>query len=24
MEQVPANFIGDTLTAAGFTVVVGS
>jgi len=24
MEQVPANFIGDTLTAAGFTVVAGS
>ena len=24
MEQVPANFIGDTLTAAGFTVVLGS
>jgi len=24
MEQVPANLIGDTLTAAGFTVVVGS
>jgi hypothetical protein len=23
-EKVPANFIGDTLTAAGFTVVVGS
>ena len=23
-EQVPANFIGDTLVAAGFTVVVGS
>ena len=23
-EQVPANFIGDTLTAAGFTVVLGS
>jgi len=24
MEQVPANFIGDTLAGAGFTVVVGS
>ncbi len=24
MEAVPANFIGDTLTAAGFTVVLGS
>jgi len=24
MEQVPANFLGDTLTAAGFTVVTGS
>ena len=24
MEKVPANFIGDTLVAAGFTVVVGS
>ena len=23
-EKAPANFIGDTLTAAGFTVVVGS
>ena len=24
MEQVPANFIGDTLNSAGFTVVLGS